>query len=90
MTNTTHTPAPWHVIDGTICDNYGQDIIGPVLFDSFPDEHQANARLISAAPDLLEASLAAYRALTLDSDMEDDFAPEIAALTAAIAKARGQ
>lgn len=55
MTNKHHSPAPWHVIDGTVCDNYGQDILSPVLFDAFPDEQQANARLIAAAPEILEA-----------------------------------
>lgn len=53
MTKTQHPPGPWHVVDGIVCDNYGQDLLSPVLFDAFPDEFKANARLIAAAPDLL-------------------------------------
>jgi len=53
-------------------------------------EQEANARLIAAAPELLEGCKSALKVLTLDSDMEEDFRPEIKALRAAIAKAEGK
>lgn len=62
--NTKHTPGPWRYTDGgiidipknclEIADVYGADIHddkrGPELLEA-----QANARLIAAAPELLEA-----------------------------------
>ena len=39
--------------------------------------------------DLLEACQMALKVFHLDSDMEEDFAPEISALTEAINKAKG-
>jgi len=48
---------------------------------------KADAKLIAAAPDLLEACQKALQVLHLDSDMEEDFAEEIKTLTSAIQKA---
>ena len=56
MSNTKHTPGPWHVIpkgrpfSGDIADNTGK-----LVAQAFLSEHQANARLIAAAPAMLEA-----------------------------------
>ena len=44
-------------------------------------------KLFTAAPDLLEAAKLALIVFHYDSDMEEDFAPEIDALTKAITKA---
>jgi hypothetical protein len=51
----THTPGPWHVTeDGHIDSSFGAiaEIVG---VDNPDDETLPNARLIAAAPDLLEA-----------------------------------
>ena len=60
MTNTKHTPAPWHVINEeclVITDNFGQELFEYTAEgkDEFITEAEANARLIAAAPELLEA-----------------------------------
>jgi hypothetical protein len=98
MNNATHTPGPW-ATDGQFgfldvvsskgriamidCDN--DDIFGADI--------EANARLIAAAPDLLDALetaekwVAQYRGL----DGHDAAARSmLAVITAAIAKAKGQ
>jgi hypothetical protein len=50
-----HTPGPWEALKN----NYGQVLIVVRSTNDFvcavPDECEADARLISAAPDLLEA-----------------------------------
>lgn len=54
--NTKHTPGPWAIIPkgkpfaGDIADN-----TGAVVAQAYLNEHQANAKLIAAAPDLLAA-----------------------------------
>lgn len=85
----SHTPGPWHV--GVKTYHAGRDVYGPkgesvaitddVMTDI--DEAKANARLIAAAPDLLEAAKLGLMAL-------DDTAPDYAAIKAAIAKAEGR
>lgn len=101
---TVHTPGPW-VVD--YCRNY-DEIVGPkdesiaqtgCWQDVEKPEQHANARLISAAPDLLEAAmsvLAWYEAET-NHTKEPDFYKRIEmcraseeALRAAISKATGE
>jgi len=94
MTHATHTPGPW--LNGP----QGQPLpcdIGDWDAIASPDDPDAtialvsrhsDARLIAAAPDLLEAAslaVAAYR----EGD-DDDMDAAIADLNAAIAKAKGQ
>jgi hypothetical protein len=91
---TTHTPGPW-INDGAEISarpdpENSQSYIAPIcVMDSewHPDTAAANARLISAAPDLLAALIAAekelaYYASTRRSD-------ELPRIRAAIAKAGG-
>ena len=73
----THSPAPWNVFQdvslrhtiGTathrICDMWGSS---PAFFT---DEDEANARLIAAAPDLLEACEVANRFFEQNDDFTD-------------------
>jgi hypothetical protein len=53
-------------------------------------KEEEKKRLEVAAPELLEALKACYRALSIDSDMEEDFAPEIKQAKQAITKAEGK
>jgi len=99
MTNTKHTPGPWEVkkeltglgnVEFLITDGLddtpdGADTIAHVIFSN---EAQANARLIAAAPDLLEACIGALHALEQHGE---NFHPSIQKHTkAAIAKATGE
>ena len=60
----SHTPGPWHLSGGegrpplTICANkvgLGMVGIADVYYGDFPEVDTANARLMSAAPELLES-----------------------------------
>jgi len=97
--STQHTPGPWHW-DGNPC-NYDKEQEAPWLVDanySFPPilggtitcQSDADARLIAAAPDLLEALknlLAQYSTVHETGDMEMQSAIDFA--HTAIAKATG-
>jgi hypothetical protein len=61
--STQHTPGPWHISGSTVKGPHPKDpqnrlrIVAQTVFDkgTWIDETRANARLIAAAPDLLEA-----------------------------------
>lgn len=58
MTNTKHTPGPWYVVDETRIEQKVFGMISNVRGEVSPHyatEANANARLIAAAPELLEA-----------------------------------
>lgn len=81
-----HTPGPWtHSEDGVIVDAAGKQ-----LASVFPRDRAANARLIAAAPDLLEACRAALYGV-VDRGGPDGLSQTevVDYLTAAIAKAEG-
>lgn len=92
---TKHTAAPWEFTastpeDGFECffihagEGYSQRQIAAV--DGPQDEKgEANARLIAAAPELLDALLGCRRSLELAN-----FTQELALVNAAIAKATGE
>lgn len=85
MTGTKHTPGPWHVSqpDG----NYIRSEIGGIAGLTF-SATKADAHLIAAAPDLLEAL---ELAVTLDRSAADgDESIWVTDARAAIAKAKGQ
>ena len=95
MSKTAHTPGPWRVH----CDPCHYDTASDVssdcgqLFASVGgkagwQEQEANARLIAAAPDLLEALFEADRFLSHPLDPDDiQMARDV--IRAAIAKAKG-
>lgn len=90
----THTPAPWTVDNRAIYGTRGliKPFIASVEDDHNDSETGANARLIAAAPDLLEALIALHACHRGFSGSEnwtalDDEAREFA--EAAIAKATG-
>ncbi len=106
-TQTTHTPGPWEANDTLLAsddivevfhvrDETGEKPVADVYSYENRDEARANAVLISAAPEMLEALQQALVAL----DMDDAFGADIDArhvaeedayhlLTSAIAKATG-
>lgn len=94
-TQPTHTPGPWHI--NKIGRGYGvftQDthqVAGIIGLTSERDE--ANARLIAAAPELLEAAKklsALLHELHKEEDPEYLPAPELDDLDLAIQKAEGR
>ena len=89
---TKHTPAPWIALEG----DYGWQIhsdksrwIANIKCESCPAHEEANANLIAAAPELLEAL---EMALELEDFECHGYAGETVAKKArqAIAKARGE
>lgn len=62
---TSHTPGPWHVIDGThvSAKHLGDGIWIPICHSFNPLEGEANAHLIAAAPELLELCHALFHTL---------------------------
>ena len=104
MNNTTHTPGPWRTIESTNKtmrtvvgpDFPGQGYIADVNLcrtnDAQDVDGEANARLIAAAPELLEALNAASEWL---NDMgceheEPDLSCVVCLVNAAINKAEGR
>ncbi len=102
---TKHTPGPWEVVDiGGVAIGVGIDeggncfrMIGNTLTKNDPreiDEINANARLISAAPDLLAACEEMLRTLTAPSRelcdiTRKELGPWLTMLRTAISIAKG-
>lgn len=85
MNKPLHTPAPWKH-DST----WGLIKHGKSEICALHSGNIANAHLISAAPDLLDALQACLDYFLLDSMMEEDATPEIEKIKNAIAKAKGE
>lgn len=88
-----HTPGPWAVISGEVC-AAGYGAIAHCDRDNRntkPVERDANARLIAAAPDLLEALKVAEYIIQRQQDNAGNYTyPQILEQArAAIAKAEG-
>lgn len=96
-----HTPGPWTKVNGELFGPHGRRVLVSdsgigVVCGSNPDpEHEANARLIAAAPELLEALRDLLRAVGRagydDADSGELFELDSAAeeARAVIAKATG-
>lgn len=89
MSEEKHTPGPWRVGKGgpNMCPTVGTEKGLMVAMVAYGDSHptQANARLIAAAPDLLEA----LENLTIAIGMGWDLDGVLEVSRAAIAKAKG-
>lgn len=98
--NTSHTPGPWFVPAPTYRTLYVEARIGNGMLQEVascgptadPAQQAANARLIAAAPELLEALRGM---LALDEEHHqrghcDDVCAEVLKARAAIAKATGE
>jgi hypothetical protein len=98
----THTPGPWRIgkSGAGIAAVYPKDarrhapicFLGSGTIDDTEDfsNAEANAHLIAAAPDLLEASEQAERELARVADKEPQAVIALVAVRAAIAKANGE
>lgn len=89
-----HTPGPWNdgpTINLCGCHHVGLNIgfLGTSSSKRY-EEGLANARLITAAPELLEALIQARRALAWASEQRPEFEAEYDLADHAIAKATGQ
>ena len=91
-----HTPGPWDVAQGNGREVFAREF--PVAYaydgttgkptgDDIPERAQANARLIAAAPELLEALEAITATSTLQTT--EAFTAAIKRAEAAIRKAKG-
>lgn len=88
-----HTPAPWLVAAKTEHEHSDLGIIADNRFVALSmnnpqrdGEREANARLIAAAPDMLEA----LKAMLLEYDAENERLPAYYQALAAINKAEGK
>ena len=75
MSKTPHTAGPWKAKGHYINTDQGKDSIciaqvnnGAERFDEHPEELEANALILAAAPDLLAAAQMAYDAWTMPSE----------------------
>lgn len=84
-----HTPGPWRPQPQTFSVKAGQ--VGTVVYGN-PDNpnREADARLIAASPDLLEACRAALDQMRSSDDFKIRRGHQAAALERAIAKAEGR
>lgn len=94
MNNSEYTPGPWHVAPMSptwVGTKYSEHIASTDTFDTEDeDEQKANARLIAAAPELLEALIAITNQLERIGDTrEHKDGAFIRDARAAIAKATG-
>lgn len=93
-----HTPGPWKYFEGSVTVGVARnspetgDVALIATICSTRPEASANARLIVAAPELLEAAKTIYQMLTaMDQPLPDlDNMPFIDALHRAITKAEGK
>jgi len=99
----THTPGPWEATQErefyqdhvqpysirTVRDDEEDIVYIARCMDSWDTDMRANARLIAASPDLLEACKAAVAALTQPKTYPADIQAATKWLSAAIAKAEG-
>jgi hypothetical protein len=89
MNNTLHTPSPWKcdLVSLKIWANDGNTEIARTSSDVSISEEEANARLISAAPDLLSTLQDICAMIVSPNDTRADI---LAHARTAIAKAEGK
>jgi hypothetical protein len=92
MADAKHTPGPWDYVSGRTLHHVETQIDNPVGAGipvcSIPKSREADARLIAAAPDLLEALKVAYGLSDVGVGLM--FSKRQAMARAAIAKAEGR
>ena len=91
MSEAKHTPGPWEC-DGDLVHKDGFEIaIVEAHYEDYVELQQANARLIAAAPDLLEALkvMVYLEESNLRGEDDEDVCDELLFARAAISKATG-
>ena len=89
MSTTAHTPGPWTISGASTIKTLGGN--KTYIASIAKNDRPANARLIAAAPDLLEALKALQRQALQGNARGDEWMDEALELTrAAIAKAEGR
>ena len=85
MNKAKHTPGPWKATEKTVTAPETEDRLGldVRIYGGNGKDNRANARLIAAAPDLLEA----LQAFVKYADDVSDDSPELDRARAAITKA---
>jgi hypothetical protein len=88
-----HTPGPWKVLGGTIIENNNEDELIATVPEGFEDSARfdrtrANATLIAAAPELLEALIDVTQELTTEIVRNQHCSYEIAQERGSIKRAR--
>lgn len=94
---TKHTPGPWTIVPNTTLPDgtAATSILSPGLFPGFVchcegENREANAHLIAAGPDLLEACESAFRLLACqEGKLTENHKLAMNALRPAIKKAKG-
>lgn len=92
MSETAHTPGPWMTGGYTVTANNGNLLVAKLYREQkLQDaESDANARLIAAAPDMMEALKRIQAAFAAPTEWTSKIATEMAGVRAAIAKAEGR
>ena len=90
-----HTPGPWRVVDSwndyMVESQNGEEIIWQDGPHDTPTINEANARLIAAAPDLLEALESMLQSFLITQSLDDyPIDAPCNKARAAIAKAKGE
>ena len=91
MDTQQHTPGPWNYSGPTISGRFSIYANGPLAYSAgvsdYGDAAEANARLISSAPDLLDALDWALR--QIEDDLDPDHQAAFDAACSTLAKAKG-
>lgn len=99
MSETKFTPGPWvyrsktreiGTVDKSDTQSYGMLLVVAYIDGFDHEEHEANAHLIAAAPDLYDALQNLLSRLANDADGHAWFMDEQEASIIALAKARGE
>jgi hypothetical protein len=95
MSESKYTAGPWHVFRDEINDSDGLTVARVVRFvPLYREQSDANARLIAAAPDLLEALSGMVAVFAMNNaepiELRNALQHQMAGARAAIAKAEGR
>lgn len=83
-----HTPGPWYVIGAEVFKDIGDQRWAVAVAHDWSEDTAENARLIAAAPALLEALRFALRDMEATRAQVASHAPNVGVLAASIAQAR--
>lgn len=92
MSDTKHTPGPWHIYKGhgLYVDSSTAGSICKLAEKRISEQDEANARLIAASPELLEALESILDSATDGRPLPEWLCERLVPASAAIRKAKGQ